>query len=80
MYDLLTCFTCGQPLGHLYKVYRKLVEKYSEIEPSSNSSPDIQTPEARALLELAQKHDFDTRSYCCRKTILCNYDITDMVS
>lgn len=79
MYDLLTCFTCGQPIGHLHKIYKKLVEEFSENDIDFGDD-NIKTPEAKAIHILSKKHGFDPRAYCCSIKIICNYDITNMVS
>ena len=74
MATILTC-SCGQPLGHLRKAYLELIIKFSKEE----NKEDL-TPEYRAMAELASKHGFDPETVCCRQTLICTYDATDLIS
>lgn len=71
---ILTC-SCGQHIGQLRKPYLELIQKYSKED-----DPNGTTPEYRAIQELAEKHGFDAENVCCRQTLLCTYDATDLIS
>ncbi len=73
MYIPINCKSCGQPVGHLFKIYKELILKYS------SKHSDKYSPEYLALKELIEKHNFDPSRYCCRITMICTYDATDII-
>jgi DNA-directed RNA polymerase subunit N (RpoN/RPB10) len=75
MYTILACFTCGQPIGHLRQIYVDLVTEFAKNAKEN----DDKTPEYLALDVLAKKYNFDPTSYCCRRTIQCDYDLTNII-
>lgn len=77
------CFSCGKAVGHLHSIYRDLVIKYaneSEEKDNSEQNPNKRTPEDLALHELQTNHKFDNSRYCCRRMLITNYDITDIIN
>jgi len=68
------CQTCGEPIGHLYSKYLKLVQEFSK-----SSKDDKYTPEFKARQELIDKDGLDGRRQCCLYALLVNHDITDSV-
>lgn len=72
------CFSCGKAVGHLHHIYRDLVIKYSSEEETKKQNK--RTPEDMALHDLQVNHKFDNSRYCCRRMIITNYDITDIIN
>ena len=77
MFILLECPSCGQPVGHLWYTYQDLIRKYQNSDQPTKLKV---TPEYLALKELAEKHGFDPERYCCRRTLECTYDATDIIN
>jgi DNA-directed RNA polymerase subunit N (RpoN/RPB10) len=86
------CQSCGQPVGHLWPKYQKLVQKYAE-EAGAKFNNDImikevdgdgkkkdkKTPEFRALDTLAKEDGLNVERYCCRFAFLSNHDISSII-
>jgi DNA-directed RNA polymerase subunit N (RpoN/RPB10) len=75
MYTFIECLTCGQKLGHLRQIYLDLVLEFSKAVTDEGPSPEFM-----ALEVLAAQYDFDPNSYCCRRTMICQYDATDLIT
>lgn len=68
------CQTCGEPIGHLYNIYLKLVQEFSKNKKENSNSPEY-----LARQELIDKHNLDPRRQCCLYAFIVNHDISDAV-
>jgi len=84
------CQSCGQPVGHLWTKYIKLVQKYAEedgvklrdggmLVDEGKALEKKPSPEFRALQTLAKENNFNQERYCCRFAFLCNHDISSFI-
>lgn len=67
------CQTCGEPIGHLWRIYLELVEKFSKEK-------DDRTPEYRARQVLIDKHGLDGSKQCCLYAQMVNHDLTNVIT
>ena len=70
------CQTCGEPIGHLWRIYLELVEKFSKERKDEDEKP---TPEYLARQELIDKHGLDGSKQCCLYAQLVNHDLTNII-
>jgi len=85
------CQSCGQPLGHLWSKYVKLVQKYAQedgakirdqailVDETKALNKKGNTPEFRALDTLSKEDGLNVERYCCRFAFLCNHDISSVI-
>jgi len=63
----MCCFTCGNPIAHIYKEYLELLD--TKLEQSNNESPEFN---ALATLKIHRE--------CCRRMFICQKDMYDVIS
>lgn len=74
------CFTCGKSVGHLWNKYvNSLQTKYNEsnnkitIKELYDVKNTTKTPEYEVIEKLGLKR------YCCRRMLLANIDMTNII-
>lgn len=70
------CQTCGEPVGHLWRIYLKLVDDFSKDRKES----DTETPEYKARQVLIDKHGLDGSKQCCLYAHMVNHDLTNIIT
>lgn len=68
------CQTCGEPTGHLWRIYLNLVEKFSR------DRKDDETPEYKARQILIDEHGLDGYKQCCLYAFIVNHDLTNIIT
>lgn len=76
----IRCKTCGNPLGQYQRSYIEAIQKAYDSNVSENEnnintdSLDIKSAEAKIL------DKFNIKLYCCRTSILCYKDLTNVIN
>ena len=64
----MVCFTCGEPIAHLYETYLEYIGKINE-EQEKNTNIEEKSKEFIALSKLKIGND------CCRRMFICQHDM-----
>jgi len=74
------CFSCGSLVSCKYMSYKKKVEQYRKNETETvldfeklSKEKSDETPEFKAM------RDLDIDRICCRRHMLCNVDLIDVI-
>lgn len=73
----IRCFTCGKPIGALYKKYKKKMEELFGKEDNILDPDTITTENTAATKEIFRS--LGVRRYCCKRHLISHVDLIEKI-